>query len=118
MVNCRTILCSQGEDDHFLSSRKWSTPIWTNPNFLFIGNNIATRGVANQTKTIKLVWDSDFIFLMKILFLVLFRPPDTEPDGEDGEKDDDGDDARWCRDTDGGTEGGDDGDGDVVGERR
>ena len=32
MVNCRTILCSQGEDDHFLSSRKWSTPIWTNPN--------------------------------------------------------------------------------------
>ena len=36
--------------------------------FLFIGNNIATRGVANQTKTIKLVWDSDFIFLMNILF--------------------------------------------------
>ena len=33
MVNCRTILCSQGEDDHFLSSRKWSTPIWTNPNW-------------------------------------------------------------------------------------
>ena len=36
--------------------------------FLFIGNNIATRGVANQTKTIKLVWDSDFFFLMNILF--------------------------------------------------
>ena len=54
---------------------------------------------------------------MKILFLVLFRPPDTEPDGEDGEKDDDGDDARWCRDTDGGTEGGDAGDGGVVGDR-
>ena len=33
MVNCHTILCSQGEDDHFLSSRKWSTLIWTNPNW-------------------------------------------------------------------------------------
>ena len=28
MVNCRTILCSQGDDNHFFSSRKWSTPIW------------------------------------------------------------------------------------------
>ena len=55
---------------------------------------------------------------MKILFLVLFRPPDTETQrkDEDGENDDVGDDARWCRDTDGGTEGGDDGDGGVVGD--
>ena len=92
----------------------------TDVHFLFIGNNIATRRVATQTKTIKLVLDSDFIFLMKILFLVLIPASghrNTE-DGEDGEKDDVGDDARWCRDTDGGTEGGDDGDGDVVGERR
>ena len=58
---------------------------------------------------------------MEILFLVLFRPPDTETQrkDEDGENDDVGDDARWCRDTDGGTEGGDDGDdgeGGVVGD--
>ena len=40
-------------------------------------------------------------------------------DGDDGCDDDVGDDARWCGDTDGGTEGeddGDDGEGGVVGD--
>ena len=61
---------------------------------------------------------------MKILFLVLFRPPDTETQrmvtmvkmvtmtmsATTLTR------SRWCRDTDRGTEGGDDGDDDVVGD--